>query len=104
MIEWWNSLGLATQIFYCIAIPSTLVLLIQTVLMFIGIGDDADGADDIGIESDISGHDVDIDDGIFEDDSVFDGNDVAGLDGLRIFTVRGIISFFVVAIYCTKSV
>ncbi len=99
MLEWWNSLGLVTQIFYCIAVPSTLVLLIQTVLMFIGMGDD--GAEDIGIDDAVGGHDVDIEadvdgDGVFENDSVFDGNDVAGLEGLRVFTVRGIIAFFVV--------
>ena len=48
-VDWWDSLGLVTQIFYCIAVPSTLILLIQTILMFIGFGEDADGAgDDIG--------------------------------------------------------
>ena len=45
MMDWWNSLTSLSQIFYCIAIPSTLLLLIQTVLLFIGIGDEADGAD-----------------------------------------------------------
>ena len=44
MMDWWNSLSSLSQIFYCIAIPSTLLLLIQTVLLFIGIGDEADGA------------------------------------------------------------
>lgn len=83
MIEWWNALTLAAQVFYCIAIPSTLVLLIQTVMMFIGLGEDADGIDDIDIDADT---DVDAD----------DISDLDGLDGLRIFTVRGIIAFFVV--------
>lgn len=86
IIDFWNSLDFATQVFYCIAIPSTLVLLIQTVLMFIGIGDDADG------DIDIEGGGVDGDIG----DDIYDLNDAAGLDGLRIFTVRGIIAFFVV--------
>ena len=54
LVEWWNSLDLALQIFYCIAIPATLVLLIQTFLMFIGIGDgDADfDAPDVDFNSD----------------------------------------------------
>ena len=36
-IEWWNSLGTLSQVLYCIAIPATLVLLIQTIMMLIGI-------------------------------------------------------------------
>ena len=42
MIVWWNSLETALKIFYCVAIPATLVLLVQTVLMFFGFGEDAD--------------------------------------------------------------
>lgn len=48
MIEWWNSMDLAGQIFALIAIPSTLVLVIQTVLLLFGMGDDdveTDGID-----------------------------------------------------------
>ena len=92
MIEWWNSLGIALQVFYCIAIPSTLVLLIQTILMFIGMDEDVGGTSDIGAEID-SGN---IDDGIFGEDAITETADTWGLEGLRIFTVRGIISFFVV--------
>ena len=92
MVEWWNSLGIALQVFYCIAIPSTLVLLIQTILMFIGMDEDVGDASDIGGEID-SGN---IDDGIFGEDSITEVADTWGLEGLRIFTVRGIISFFVV--------
>lgn len=92
MFDWWNSLSVAAQIFYCVAIPSTLVLLIQTVLMFLGIGDDGDADElpDPGMDSsaDVDG-DVDAD----GDPLSHDG---AGMDGLRIFTLRGIIAFFVV--------
>lgn len=97
IIEWWNSLGLAAQIFYCIAVPSTLVLLIQTILMFIGIGEDADGVD--GPELDADGIDGDIvSDDLPDvgDNSVDDFDPNGGLDGLRVFTVRGIIAFLVV--------
>ena len=94
IIDFWNSLSLATQVFYCIAIPSTLILLIQTVLMFIGIGEDADGGiDDVEVGNDI---DTDVTDGVFGEDSIDDIADAAGFEGLRIFTVRGIIAFFVV--------
>ena len=52
MIDWWNSLELATQIFYCIAIPSTLILLVQTVLTFMGIGDGVDADADVDVDVD----------------------------------------------------
>lgn len=85
---------LVSQIFYCIAIPSTLLLLIQTILMLIGMGEDAtDAASDIG-EVDVP--DGDAVDGVFGDNEVTDIPDDFGLDGLRILTVRGIIAFLVV--------
>lgn len=95
MLEWWNSLGTAAQIFYCVAIPSTLVLFIQTVMMFLGFGEDGAG-DDIpdAIPDDIS--DTDIGDGVFGEDMVTEVHDLSGFEGLRIFTVRGFVAFFVV--------
>ena len=94
-IEWWNNLSTMSQIFYCIAVPATLVLVIQTIMMFIGIGDDGDGlgdgdVDDVEIVSD------DVPEGVFGEDSVSEVEDVSGFEGLRIFTFRGIIAFFVV--------
>ena len=47
MAAWWDSLGLVSQIFAAIAIPATLILLIQTILMLIGIGSDHGGDCDI---------------------------------------------------------
>ena len=99
MFEWWNTLSLATQIFYCIAVPSSLVLLIQTLLTFIGIGGDsdidADGVDDLGgdIDGDIDG---DTPEGVYGDGDFDDVSDAEGIDGLRVFTLRGIIAFLVV--------
>ena len=72
MINWWNELLLIQQIFALIALPSTLLIVIQTVLMLIGIGGDS------GAEVDA---DVDLDDGIEVPD-----------DGLAIFSVRGVTS------------
>ncbi len=93
MFDWWNSLSTIAQIFYCIAIPSTMVLLIQTILLFIGIGEDGGGDDlsgpDMDVEGDVGG------DGIFEGDGDHD-LDPTGFADLRIFTLRGIIAFFVV--------
>lgn len=100
IIEWWNSLSLAAQIFYCIALPSTLVLLVQTVLMFIGLGEDADG--DVDVDTDVDA-DVDADVDVDLDGDIPDGDegflatvDAEGFAGLRVFTVRGIIAFLVV--------
>ncbi len=98
MLDWWNSLELITQIFYCIAIPSTLILLIQTIMMLIGMGDDGDfSADGDIVDSEIGdAPDGDVIDGVFGENTVSETPDFDGLDGLRIFTVRGIIAFFVV--------
>ncbi len=102
--QWWNALDIASQVFYLIAIPSTLVLVIQTVMMFIGLGENGDGVEDI---DDIGGADIDTDteldtelpeahEGVFGDNEITEGHDAMGLEGLKIFTVRGIIAFFVV--------
>ena len=91
MIDWWNSLTLVSQIFYCIAVPSTLLLLIQTIMMLVGLGDDA--ASDIG---DVDVSDADVSDGVFGDNEITEIPDDFGLEGLRILTVKGIISFLVV--------
>lgn len=98
IIEWWNSLSLAAQIFYCIALPSTLVLLVQTILMFIGLGEDADG--DVDVDTDVDADvdvDVDVDGDIPDGDEGFLATvDAEGFAGLRVFTIRGIIAFLVV--------
>ncbi len=97
MLDWWNSLGLAVQALYCIAIPATLVLLIQTVLTFMGIGDGVDGdlgdAGEIGEIADDAPDIIDAD-GFYEAEA---GSDAAsGMGGLRLLTFRGIVAFFVV--------
>lgn len=70
MINWWNELMLVQQIFALIAIPSTVLIVIQTILLLIGIGGDTD----TDVEADLS-DDIDVPD-----------------DGLAIFSVRGILS------------
>ena len=77
MAAWWNSLTGLQQIFACIGIPATLVLVVQTILLLFGIGDGSDA-------------DMDIDpDG-------FDISD-AGDGGLVLFSIRGIVAMFCVA-------
>jgi membrane protein implicated in regulation of membrane protease activity len=79
-IEFWNALVLGQQIFLCIAIPATLLLIILIVMMLVGFGnDDVDGdtADEFDGESDADATDGDTRDA-----------------GLSFFTLRGIVSMF----------
>ena len=89
-VEWWDALNIIVQVFYCIAIPATLVLLIQTILMFFGFDDGADG--DVTLDA----PDADFDGDVIDEAPDMDINDVSGLESLHIFTVRGIIAFFVI--------
>lgn len=99
IINWFTSLSLAGQIFTCIAVPATLVLLVQTVMMFIGAGfSQAEVGEDLPDEiPDEIPDDVpeDLPDGIFGENAVGDVVDSAGFESLKIFTVRGMIAFFV---------
>ena len=92
MMDWWNTLSIASQVFYCIAIPATLLLLIQTVLLFLGIGDDADG-----VNGDVA---TDVSDALPDDvpdapDADGIESDAVGWDSLKLFTLRGVVAFFV---------
>ena len=98
IINWWNSLSVASQAFACAAIPATLILLIQTLLMLIGIGNESDGfGDDVAddLPDDVP-DDLPDTDGVFGDNEISDVSDSVGFEGLRVFTVRGIVAFFVV--------
>lgn len=92
MTQWWIELGEAGQVFACIAIPATVILIIQCILTLMGLGGDSDT--EAEVETEVSNVDMDNADGIFgesgesdADSDVFDG-------GLRIFTLRGLIAFF----------
>lgn len=81
MLQWWESLQTIQQVFYILAIPATVILVIQTVLLFFGLGHDS--------ETDID-HDVDGDTGDIDGDT--DGAE--HLVGLRLLSVRSIVAFF----------
>ncbi len=74
MIAWWNALDILSQIFVLVAVPSTLIMIIQTVLLVIGMGQEAD---------------LDVDDMPESPD-----------DGLTLFSVRGIITMLAVTGWC----
>ncbi len=77
MTEWWNSLPLLGHLFAYIAIPSTLLMFIQIIMMLIGlshsdgsdfdadVGDGADGGDFIDLDGD--GIPDSLQDGLFGD-------------------------------------
>ena len=96
MSDWWQSRAMIEQIFLIFAVPSTFILILQTILLLIGLG--GGGGADADLDSDVSG----IGDGDFSVDSAeLDLGDVAddvsdnNVDaGFRIFTVRGFITFF----------
>ena len=111
---WWESLTLLQRVFACIAIPSTLLLIVQLVLSLVGLGDhegdlDHDGVPD-GIDLDHDGipDGIDLDgDGIpdiavadLDHDGLPDGEGHGsvseGLGSLRLFTLRGILAFLAV--------
>ncbi|MDR1093442.1 MAG: hypothetical protein LBL66_04765 [Clostridiales bacterium] len=101
-IEWWNTLGGYRQVLYVVAALSSLILLIQLILALFGFarGADADVGGDIsgdgfdaGGGHDVGGGDIDTPD-VGPDVHAGHGHGDAGA-GLRIFTVQGLISFFV---------
>lgn len=118
MIEWWESLTLLQQIFTCMAVPATLILIIQSILLLFGIGfgggdgdtGDISGDFDSDFDTDTSmadigdiGNAVDIDTAAQYDvnaASDFDpdtsGGDINDTSGLSLFTIRGIVAFFAI--------
>lgn len=82
MVSWWESLPFLQQIFYYCAIPSTLILVIQTFLSILGIGHD-----DFDVDVDL---DMDTD----YDSSVSTADAVESAASLKFFSIRGIVAFF----------
>ena len=87
MQTWWDALTAIEKIFWLIAIPFSVIFLIQMVLSFTGIGGGATdpGADVTDFQGDASasGHDLS------------QSNDDAG-PGFSFFTIRNFIAFFTV--------
>ena len=77
MIQWWNSLDTFARIYAFIAIPSTLVLVVQTILLMIGMNDGDDGLD-------------------LTDNGIADTPGDGGSDGLALFSIRGIMAMLTV--------
>lgn len=112
-VNWWNSLTGLQQFLACGALPATALLLLQTILLLFGLGGGHD-AD----QGEVADHSLEIGDGTADTeasdldapdlqtpDSEFIPSDEPEMphhdgahhaDGVRIFTVRGIIAFVAV--------
>ena len=93
MFEWFENADLALKVLYCIAVPSTFVLIVQTVMMLMGFGEADTGIDG----SDVSGLDMDVD--IPDDISAAeftDGGNPADFVSMRLITVQTVIAFLTV--------
>lgn len=87
--NWWETLTVLQQTLACVAIPATVVMLLQTVLLLFGLGSHGEADFDHDSDTDAD-HDFDHDYDHDHDDLVHDHS------GLRLFTVRGMIAFFAV--------
>lgn len=92
ILDWWNSMTFAQHGFMFAAIPATLALVIQTILLLAGMGNDGSDLDaDVDFDGDIP------DDGFEAHEDFSNCDDSSGLNGdLRVFTVRGFVAFFAV--------
>lgn len=91
-------------VLWILAVPSSVILVLQTILLLFGLG----GHEDADLDSDVSGidfdtdHDFDVEvdhdhDFILDHDHDYDHDDGAmHSSGLRLFTVRGMVAFFAV--------
>lgn len=98
MLAWWAVQPLMKQFFLMMAVPATVILIIQSFMTFGGLGEggdaNGDGSAD-GDGSDAGG--TDAHDALHGTDSEGDAGHVAhGMDGFRFFTVRGIVAFLAV--------
>ena len=83
--SWWEIMPILQKTFWLIAIPFTIIFIVQTILTFMGL--DADHDVDVDMDMDL---DTDVGD--------VDHMDVgeAAVGGLKLFTVRNFITFFTV--------
>ncbi|MBT7825028.1 MAG: hypothetical protein HN600_00400 [Bacteroidetes bacterium] len=93
MQELWEALSTFEKIFWYIAIPFSVILLIQLVLTFVGMDG---GSSDIGdVDTDVPDIDVDTEaDGVFNHDDGLHAGD--GVPQFGIFTIRNFIAFFTI--------
>ena len=95
MTEWWETLTSFEKLFWYIAVPFSVILFIQLILTFAGMG--GSDADVGGGDTDISGLDLDEDIDLDMDADSGDGADSDMNDitpTFHFFTIRNFIAFF----------
>lgn len=106
--NWWSSLDNFEQVMFCVAIPATVILLIQVLMLIFGFGHDGTGvnpSDTSGIDgldsfdggTDFHGMDLN-GDGVVDsaDMAIADGSSPGDVGTMNFFTVQGIITAFCV--------
>lgn len=88
-MDWWSALNLAQKIFFCIATPASVLLVVQIILMIVGFGSG-------GADADASDIDVDTDIDVPDDADVPQGEALDTDSSFGLFTFRGLIAFFAV--------
>ncbi len=101
MVEWWDRLDMVLKILYCMAIPATLIFVIQTALSLLGGfegGEGIDFSDTSGIDFD-GGPDIgDISDSsdMGDIDHAGDGSNPSDFSIMSMFSLQGIVTFLMV--------
>lgn len=97
IIEWWDGLDGILKMLYCIAIPATLVLVIQTILSLHG-GFEGGGGIDVSDTSGMDFHDgSQMSNGDTDWDHTFgDGGNPADFSIMSMLTLQGIATFLTV--------
>lgn len=101
MIDWWNGLDMVLKFLYCVAIPATLILVIQTILSLLGgfeggagvdfsdtSGMEFNGGSDIGEMSDAAD--------MGKTQHFGDGGNPADFSIMSMLTLQGIVTFLTV--------
>ncbi len=98
---WWEGLDSLLRVLYCIAIPSTLLLVIQTLLSMFGMHDGGMGhdfSDTSGLDLDVDTNvDIDIpDSGDMDMHHSIDGGDPSDFVSMHLFTLQTVVTFLTV--------
>lgn len=95
LVNWWDSLTLVQQCFACVAIPATLLLLIQTVMVLFGLSGQGGDSGEFD-QPDMPDMQDGFDSAPAEPADIPDDGSAVDVSGIRLFTVRGFIAFFAV--------